>query len=70
MLLWRKDFVEGWIKLAITVKDIVELAQKKGCVLATGESKLSKEVYYVDTMSYILQQDTLIVGQKRRFCRW
>lgn len=36
--------------MAITVKDIVELAQKKGCVLATGESKLSKEVYYVDTM--------------------
>ena len=36
--------------MAITVRDIVELAQKKGCVLATGESKLSKEVYYVDTM--------------------
>ena len=26
------------------------ISQKKGCVLATGESKLSKEVYYVDTM--------------------
>ena len=39
MLLWRKDFVEGWIKLAITVRDIVELAQKKGCVLATGKKQ-------------------------------
>ena len=26
------------------------ISPKKGCVLATGESKLSKEVYYVDTM--------------------
>jgi len=32
------------------VKDIVEIAQKKGCELATGEGKLYKEVYYVDTM--------------------
>lgn len=36
--------------MAITVKDIVEIAQKKGCELATGEGKLYKEVYYVDTM--------------------
>lgn len=48
--------------MAITVKDIVEIAQKKGCVLATGESKLSKEVCYVDTME-IPDMEALVTSQ-------
>jgi len=36
--------------LAITVKDILEIAQAKGCTLATGGERLNRAVRYVDCM--------------------
>ena len=37
-------------KLAITVKDVLEIAQSKGCILAAGEERLNRVVRYVDCM--------------------
>ena len=37
-------------KLAITVKDVLEIAQSKGCILAAGEGRLNRVVRYVDCM--------------------
>lgn len=36
--------------MAITVKDVLEIAQSKGCILAAGEERLNRVVRYVDCM--------------------
>lgn len=36
--------------MAITVKDVLEIAQSKGCILAAGGERLNKVVRYVDCM--------------------
>ena len=36
------------VRLAITVKDVLEIAQAKGCTLAVGKERLNRVVRYVD----------------------
>ena len=38
------------MQMAITVKDVLEIAQSKGCILAAGGERLNKVVRYVDCM--------------------
>lgn len=46
----REEFCGRMRNLAITVKDVVGIAEKKGCILATGKENLDTVVFYVDGM--------------------